>query len=240
MEEMPIAIGIAELRDGNQGISVQPEAEIVYYNRRWREDFGFDVKDVITASGATERMYPDPAYREKMYLLRNQAVSESLRQGIPAKPIKIKARVSDGSERMFLSGTTVIGNRFMVSMEEVSRHELRPSGRTLSVSRSGSEEVFLEIGSIAAVIADRKYSRVLSGTREYRDRRSITEWLELLDNHGIEKIDRSTLVKVPWILAIQFLGRGAKVSFAHAAVTLHVGRVGRERLIKVLSASKKR
>jgi hypothetical protein len=236
---MPIAIGIAELRDGNQGISVQPEAEIVYYNRRWREDFGFDVKDVITASGATERMYPDPAYREKMYRFRNQAVNESLRLGIPAKPIKVRARVADGSEKMFLSGTTVIGNRFMVSMEEVARQEYRPGGRIVSVSRSGSEDVFLEIGSIAAVIADRKYTLVLSGTREYQDRRSISEWLEILDNQGIEKIDRSTLVKVPWIFAVQPLGRGAKVSFAHAAVTLHVGRVGRERLTKLLSIRKK-
>lgn len=239
MEGMPVAIGIAELRGGDRSRTVQPEADIVYYNRRWREDFGFDVNDVITAAGATERMYPDPVYRKKMFRLRNQAVSESLRLGIPAKPIKIRARVADGTERMFLSGTTVVGNRFMVSMEEVSRHEVRSGGRVLSVSRSGSEDVLLEIGTIAAVIADRKYSLVLSGTKEYQDRRSISEWEKILDDQGVERVDRSTLIKIPWIFAIQPLGRGAKVSFAHAAVSVHVGRVGRERLVKVLPASKK-
>lgn len=235
MEEMPVAIGIAELTGGNWKGAVQPEAEIIYYNRRWRELFGFDVQDVITAAGATERMYPDPAYRKKMFFLRNQAVSESLRLGMPAQPIKIRVRVADGTERMFLSGTSVVGNRFMVSMEEISRHEVGPGRRVLSVCRSGSEETFLEIDTIAAVTADRKYSLVLSGTREYQDKRSIGEWEKILDNKVFKRVDRSTLIKVPWIYAVQSLGRGAKISFAHAAVTLPLGRVGRERLSKILS-----
>jgi hypothetical protein len=238
MEEMPIAIGIAELTSRDRNALVQPEVEILYYNRQWREVFGFDVIDVLTAAEATKRLYPDPVYRAKMFRLRNKAANESLRSGTQAKPIKVRARVADGSERMFLSGTTVIGNRFMVSMEEVSRHEIRSGGMALTVSRSGSEEVFLEIGSIAGVIADRKYSLVLSGTREYKDRRSIGEWEKILDEQGFERIDRSTLIKVPWIYAVQSHGRGAKVSFAHAAVTIEVGRVGRECLSKLLSVGK--
>lgn len=51
----------------------------------------------MRTSGATERMYPDPVYREKMYHLRNQAVRESLPLGIPAKPNKIRARVMDAT-----------------------------------------------------------------------------------------------------------------------------------------------
>lgn len=238
MEEMPVAIGIAEL--SNEAVRtdpVQPQAEIVYYNRRWRELFGFDVADVVTTAGATERMYPDPAYRAKMYRLRNQAVSESLRLGKPAKAIKIRARIADGSSRLFLSGTTVLGNRFMVSMEELSQPAIanREKGKILSISRSGSEEVFLDIDSIAAVMADRKHSIVLSGTREYRDFRSIGDWEKILVDKEFERVDRSTLIRIPWIYAIQSLGRGAKLSFAHAAVTLHVGRVGRERLANILS-----
>lgn len=239
MEEMPVAIGIAELRDGEGAGPVQPQAEIVYYNRRWRELFGFDVAEVITTAGATERMYPDPDYRAMMFRLRNEAVSESLRLGKPAKPIKIHARIADGTTRLFLSGTTVVGNRFMVSMEEITQPTIASGkkGKILPISRSGSEEMFLDTDTIAAVIADRKYSIVLSGTREYRDFRSIGEWEKILDGHGFERIDRSTLIRIPWIYAIQSLGRGAKVSFAHAAVTLHVGRVGRERLAKTLSLS---
>lgn len=234
MEEMPIAIGIAELISREQNAPVQPEAEIIYYNRKWREGFGFDVNDALTAAEATKRLYPDPIYRAKMFRIRNKAAIESLRLGTSAKPIRVRARVADGTERIFLSATTVIGSRFMVSMEEVSRHENRTGGMALMVSRSGSEEVFLEIGTIAAVIADRKYSLVLSGTKEYKDRRSIGDWEKILDGQGFERIDRSTLIKVPWIYAVQSHGRGAKISFAHAAVTIEVGRVGRECLSKLL------
>lgn len=63
----------------------------------------------------------------------------------------------------------------MVSMEEVSQYEYRKGGGILSVSRSGFEEVFLEIGSIAAVIADRKDSLFLRGTGEYQNRRSVSK-----------------------------------------------------------------
>jgi len=236
MEEMPVAIGISQLKsDLDAERIVRPENDTLYYNRRWREIFGFDEKVVLNGADATERLYPDPAYRAKMRRIRNQAALDSLRLRTPTKPIKIRARVADGTERMFYSGTTVIGDRFMVSMEEVVKRDLSPNSKVLSVSRSGSEEVFLDIGTIAAVLADRKYTIVLSGTMEYKDRRSIGEWEKILKGREFEKVDRSTLIKIPWIYAVQSLGRGAKVSFAHAAVTLHVGRVGRERLTKVLS-----
>jgi DNA-binding LytR/AlgR family response regulator len=236
MEEMPVAIGIAEIKSGGAPSKlVQPEAEIVYYNRRWRETFGFDVADVITTAEATRRLYPDPAYRAKVIGWRNRAVSESMHQGTPTRTDKISVRVADGTTRLFLTGTTVIGNRFMVSMEEITESAHGSGKRVLSVSRSGSSEHLLEIGTIAAVVADRKYSVVLSGTKEYPDRRSIGEWEELLAGEGFERIDRSTLIKIPWIYAMQSLGRGARISFAHAAVTLQVGRTGRERLAQVLS-----
>ena len=122
----------------------------------------------------------------------------------------------------------------MVSMEEISESVSSSGKRVLSVSRSGSSEHLLEIGTIAAVVADRKYSLVLSGTKEYPDRRSIGDWSDLLAGEGVERIDRSTLIRVSWIYAMQSLGRGARISFAHAAVTLQVGRAGRERLAQVL------
>lgn len=236
MEEMPVAIGIAEIKKWETSSElVQPEAEIVYYNRRWRETFGFDVADVITTAEATRRLYPDPVYRAKVLGWRNHAVRQALRNGSSPRTDKIRVRVADGSTRLFLTGTTVIGNRFMVSMEEVSESAPGSGKRVLSVSRSGSTDHFLEISTIAAVVADRKYSLVLSGTKEYPDRRSIGEWSELLAGEGFERVDRSTLIKIPWIYAIQSLGRGARISFAHAAVTLQVGRTGRERLAEVLS-----
>jgi PAS domain-containing protein len=236
MEEMPVAIGIAEIkRDGTPAELVQPEAEIVYYNRRWRETFGFDVADVVTTAEATRRLYPDPVYRAKVLGWRNHAVNEAFRNGSSPRTDKIRVRVADGTTRLFLTGTTVIGNRFMVSMEEITESAPSSEKRVFSVSRSGSTDHFLEIGTIAAVVADRKYSLVLSGTKEYPDCRSISEWSDLLEGEGFERVDRSTLIKIPWIYAMQSLGRGARISFAHAAVTLQVGRTGRERLAKVLS-----
>ena len=241
MDGMPTAIGVAELKPGREGALILPEGRIVFFNRRWEELFGFGLSDVRTAAESTERLYPDPAYRALCYRLRQEAVAQAEREARPALPIALKIRVADGTTREFLTGTSVIGNRMVVSMEEMDLWESPQLDESASlkngviaVHRSGAAQQLVPISSIAAIIAEGKYTAVLSGSSTIRDHRGIGEWEHLLSAKEFVRIDRSTIVRVGWIHAIQTYGRGARLSFAHAAVELDIGRAGRERLMSLL------
>ena len=237
VERMPVAIGIATLDRESVGEMIKPQAKIVYYNQKWRDTFGFGVEEVTTADEATQRMYPDPEERAENYRRRNEALEKSRASGKPAAPLRMRARVADGTTRTFLTGTTVLEDLMVVSMEDatVMTHEAQEAEpERVTLSRTGSSEVFVRLDTIAAVEADGKYSRVLSGSSWIKDGRNIATWEAMLQGKGFERLDRSYLVRLSWIHGVQSYGRGARMSFAHAAVSLDVGRVGRERLMRIL------
>lgn len=105
----------------------------------------------------------------------------------------------------------------------------------IAVYRSGSAWRMIVVETVVAVVGDDKYSRVISGSTEYPDHRSLREWEELLREWHFERIDRSTLVRPQRIQAIRPFGRGARLTFVHSAVEIEIGRSGRERLEKVLA-----
>ncbi len=107
----------------------------------------------------------------------------------------------------------------------------------IAVHRSGSSHELLALDTIAAVTADDKYSLVVSGSREYRDHRTLRDWAELLGERGFVRIDRSTLVDPARIMSVQPFGRGARLAFQNCAVEVEIGRAGRERLEELLEAA---
>jgi PAS domain-containing protein len=240
MHGMPVAIGVAELEPGVEGGTISPRGKVLFYNQRWQEMFGFGIRDVTTAAEATERLYPDPVYRAECYRRRQQAVAEAEMEGRPSRPIKLSVRVADGSTRTLLTGTTVIGNRMVVSMEELPEDPLksltltRAASRKISVGRSGSAEILIDPDAVAAVLAEGKYSKILAGASLIPDRRTLGEWESLLPQKEFSRLDRSSLVRTSWIHAIRAHGRGARLSFAHAAVEIDIGRTARERLMNLL------
>lgn len=104
----------------------------------------------------------------------------------------------------------------------------------VAVHRSGSARQVIALDTIAAIIGDDKYSRVISGSTEHPDHRSLREWQALLDGYGFERIDRSTLVRPERIHSLRPYGRGAHIIFRHSAPEIEIGRAGRERLQAIL------
>ena len=107
----------------------------------------------------------------------------------------------------------------------------------IAVHRSGSSHELLAIDTIVAVTADDKYARVVSGSREYPDHRTLREWQELLGERGFVRIDRSTLVDPARIVSVRPFGRGAVLAFRNSSTEVEIGRAGRERLDGILAAS---
>lgn len=101
------------------------------------------------------------------------------------------------------------------------------------VHRSGSARKFLALETISAVTAEGNYSRVVCGSMEYPDHRRLREWGKLLADFPVERLDRSTLVRLDHIEEIVSLGLGATLVLKHNA-RIELGRTANERLREVL------
>jgi two-component system LytT family response regulator len=104
------------------------------------------------------------------------------------------------------------------------------------VHRSGSARIFLALETLSAVTAEGNYSRVVCGSKEYPDHRRLREWEKLLADFPFQRLDRSTLLRIDHIQAIEPEGVGAKVSLANNAL-VRLGRTANERLREVLEDS---
>lgn len=108
------------------------------------------------------------------------------------------------------------------------------------VHRSGSERRLVALEAIAAVVAEGNYSRIFCEVKEYPDHRSLREWEALLNGHGFERLDRSTLLRPDQIQAMQLYGKGARITFEDSPVVLEIGRTALIRLEEILSEQRTR
>lgn len=102
------------------------------------------------------------------------------------------------------------------------------------VHRSGSARRFLALETISAVIAEGNYSRVLCGSMEYPDHRRLREWEKLLADFAVERLDRSTLLRLDHIEQVEPRGAGACLILNNNG-KIEIGRTANERLREVLA-----
>ena len=102
------------------------------------------------------------------------------------------------------------------------------------VHRSGSARRFLALETISAVIAEGNYSRVLCGSTEYLDHRRLREWEKLLADFAVERLDRSTLLRLDHIEQVEPRGSEACLILKNNG-KVEIGRTANERLREVLA-----
>ena len=102
------------------------------------------------------------------------------------------------------------------------------------VHRSGSVRRFLALESISAVIAEGNYSRVLCGSMEYLDHRRLREWEKLLADFAVERLDRSTLLRLDHIEQVEPRGSEACLILKNNG-KVEIGRTANERLRELLA-----
>lgn len=103
----------------------------------------------------------------------------------------------------------------------------------VQVYRGGGARHQLALEAIAAIIADRDYTKVICGSREYRDHRRFSEWAELLSDKVFSRLDRSTLVRLDLVHSWQPFGVGLKLKFRNSPVELEVGRAAAKRFAEL-------
>ena len=104
----------------------------------------------------------------------------------------------------------------------------------VAVHRAGATRQLVALENIVAVTGDDKYSRVIAGSQEIADHRTLRDWEELLAEHEFTRVDRSTLLRPDRVSSVLPFGRGAKLSFSRSSAEIEIGRAGRERLEKIL------
>ena len=128
LDNIPVGIGIAEPVEPDG--SIKPEARVVYYNRHWVKMFGFDVDDVRTVNEATYRLYPDPALLEERLRSRKEAAARRRAGG--GEQTEARAMGANGKWLNVLTGTTVVGDRLVVTMLDITAE--KEAGRALAVA----------------------------------------------------------------------------------------------------------
>lgn len=103
----------------------------------------------------------------------------------------------------------------------------------VQVYRGGGERHQLALEAVAAIVADRDYSKTICGTREYPDHRRFSEWNELLAGKGFSQLDRSTLVRLDLVHSWQPFGAGLKLKFRNSPVELELGRAAGKRFEEI-------
>jgi PAS domain S-box-containing protein len=116
LDNIPVGIGIAEPVEPDG--SIKPEARIVYYNKHWVKMFGFDVDDVRTVKEATHRLYPDPELLEER--LRSRAEAAARRREGGGEQTEARAMGADGQWLTVITGTTIVGDRLVVTMLDIT------------------------------------------------------------------------------------------------------------------------
>lgn len=104
----------------------------------------------------------------------------------------------------------------------------------VAVSRSGSPKQLIPLESIAAVLADGNNSRLICGSREYPDRRSFREWLELLRELQFVELDRSTSLRIDQVVGWNSHGSGGMVALRNATKPVELGRTAYRRFRELL------
>lgn len=108
----------------------------------------------------------------------------------------------------------------------------------VQVYRGGGERHQLALEAVAAIMADRDYSKVICGSREYPDHRRFSEWHDLLAEKGFSQLDRSTLVRLDLVRAWTPFANGLTLTFRNSPVELELGRAAAKRFEEI-SANKK-
>jgi two-component system LytT family response regulator len=106
----------------------------------------------------------------------------------------------------------------------------------VSVSRSGGPKHMIVLENIAAVLGDRDYSRVLSGSHEHLDRRGLGEWQQLLADLPFVELDRSTILRLDQVVSWNNYGMGALLTLRNASSPLEIGRTAFRRFRELLAA----
>jgi len=130
LENLPFPVVVVETPAPGQWTDLR--ARCLFFNRHWLDTLGYGTADTPTAEELTRRLYPDPAYRREIWQRRTDAARHAADSGSTTPAFEVRITAKDGTVRQMLSGTSVLGNRMVVSLQDITA--LRQQQEALRIS----------------------------------------------------------------------------------------------------------
>jgi signal transduction histidine kinase len=160
LENLPMALGVAEpvLADG----TIAPDASVTFYNKKWRDLFGFGTDEVKNVTQATERLYPDPEMRRRNIAWRESVAARARETGRAVNAVELMAMGAEGKWIHVISSTTMVGNKMLVSMEDITARKQAEQALERALANEAKQRAEAEAAREAAERADKAKSLFLA------------------------------------------------------------------------------
>jgi len=130
LESLPFPVVVVETPAPGQWTDLR--ARCLFFNRPWLDTLGYGTTDAATAEELTRCLYPDSLYRREVWERRTEAARHAAGNGGTAPAFEVRVTAKDGTVHQMLSGTSVLGNRMIVSLQDIT--ELRQQEEALRIS----------------------------------------------------------------------------------------------------------
>ncbi len=160
LENLPMALGVAEpvLADG----TIAPDARVTFYNKKWRDLFGFGTDEVKNVTQATERLYPDPEMRRRNIAWRESVAAKARETGRAVNAVELVAMGAEGKWIHVISSTTMVGDKMLVSMEDITARKRAEEALEHALANEARLRAEAEAAREAAERADKAKSLFLA------------------------------------------------------------------------------
>lgn len=130
LENLPFPIVLIEAATPGQWTNLS--ARCLFFNRSWIDTLGYEITDARTAEELTHHLYPDAQYRREVWERRTAASHQAATNGGIAPVFEVCITAKDGTVHHMLTGTSVVGRRMIVSLQDIT--ELRQQQEALRIS----------------------------------------------------------------------------------------------------------
>ncbi len=188
LENLPFPVVLIEPAAPGQWTDLG--AQCLFFNRSWIDTLGYAKTDARTADELTRRLYPDETYRHEVWERRTAASRQASTNGGIAPVFEVRITAKDGTVHQMLSGTSVVGRRMIVSLQDIT--QLRQQQEALRISEERHR--FLAESArdtVWTIEADGRVSSVSSSVqvvRGFTPEEAMAHTLEQI--HPPESLDR--------------------------------------------------
>jgi signal transduction histidine kinase len=124
--------------------------------------FGFGTDEVKNVTQATERLYPDPEMRRRNIAWREGAAARARETGRAVNAVELLAMGAGGKWIHVISSTTMVGDKMLVSMEDITTRKAAEEALARSLENERRLRSEAEAAREAAERADKAKSLFLA------------------------------------------------------------------------------
>lgn len=97
-----------------------PQGQLIDFNRQWSRVLGYDRDDVPTMAEWWHKAYPDPAYRQAVQRIWDQAIGRVVHEGRELQQTEVRVTCKGGEVRSMRVGGALVGDAILTSYVDVT------------------------------------------------------------------------------------------------------------------------